>query len=302
MAVVVNTTFSDAGVSSQYGVKAGDKLKYTVDLSNDFDGQLFLRKTKDGGQTYELTAITTDVTDVVVDSDGGVYDFKCEYGVGEVALTGTAAVTIYSFDIVIHEFKNKSGQAVLKVTEGGLEFGAGFNESSVGVGAKNGDTVVVQELGNTVVKQTVLSLTATPVTVANTTGASFGGVKLYGFPAGRILVLGVTADLSMDWSASDIVATGSGDFSMGTTITTDATLDGTDVNLLPSTGMLDPFAAGVGTAKGALAASAQFDGTSTAIDANLNIIIDDADVDNAASDIVLVTGTVKLTWINLGDY
>lgn len=302
MAIVVNTTFSDAGVSSQYGVKAGDKLKYTVDLSNDFDGQLFLRKTKDGGQTYELTAITTDVTDVVVDSDGGVYDFKCEYGVGEVALTGTAAVTIYSFDIVIHEFKNKSGQAVLKVTEGGLEFGAGFNESSVGVGAKNGDTVVVQELGNTVVKQTVLSLTATPVTVANTTGASFGGVKLYGFPAGRILVLGVTADLSMDWSASDIVATGSGDFSMGTTITADATLDGTDVNLLPSTGMLDPFAAGVGTAKGALAASAQFDGTSTAIDANLNIIIDDDDVDNAASDIVLVTGTIKLTWINLGDY
>lgn len=302
MAIVVNTTFSDAGVSSQYGVKAGDKLKYTVDLSNDFDGRLFLRKTKDGGQTYELTAITTDVTDVVVDSDGGVYDFKCEYGVGEVALTGTAAVTIYSFDIVIHEFKDKSGRAVMSVTEGGLEFGAGFNESSVGVGAKNGDTVVVQELGNTVVKQTVLSLTATPVTVANTTGASFGGVKLYDFPAGRILVLGVTADLSMDWSASDIVATGSGDFSMGTTITADATLDGTDVNLLPSTGMLDPFVAGVGTAKGALAASAQFDGTSTAIDANLNIIIDDADVADAASDIVLVTGTVKLTWINLGDY
>lgn len=302
MAIVVSTTFSDEGVSAQYGVKPGDNLKYTVDLSNDFDGQLFLRKTKDGGQTYDLTEITSDVTDVHIDSTGGVYDFKCEYAAGETSLTGTAAVMIKSVDIVLQEFKNLSGQAVLKVTEGGLEFGAGFNESSAGVGAKNGDTVVVQELGNTVAKQTVLSLTATPVTVANTTGSSFGGVKLYDFPAGRILILGVTADLSMDWSASDIVATGSGDFSMGTTITADATLDGTDVNLLPSTGMTDPFVGGVGAAKGALAASAHFDGTATAISANLNMIIDDADVENATSDVVLVSGTVKLTWINLGDY
>lgn len=171
-----------------------------------------------------------------------------------------------------------------------------------GLGAPNGATVSAVENGSGPVHQTVLTLTSTPVTVGNTTGASFGGVKLYDFPAGRILIHGVTADLSFNWDGTDIAAAGSGDVSLGTTITADATLDGTDVDLLPSTAMTDPFVAGVGAAAGALASSAQFDGTTTAKDANLNIIIDDADVADAASDVVLVTGTITLTWTNLGDY
>ena len=174
--------------------------------------------------------------------------------------------------------------------------------SRYGIGAKNGATVTTTEHGDSVTHRTILTLTATPVTVANTTGASFGGLKLYDFPAGRIGVLGVTANLSFDWSGTTIAADGSGDFSLGTTITADATLDTTDVDLLPSTALTDPFVAGVGTGKGALAASAQFDGTTTAIDANINIIIDDVDVADAASDVVLVTGTITITWANYGDY
>lgn len=172
----------------------------------------------------------------------------------------------------------------------------------VGIGAKNGATVSAVENGGAVVHKTVLTLASTPVTVANVTGASFGGVKVYDFPEGRILVLGTTANLSFNWHGLTIDEAGSGDFSLGSTLTADATLGGTDVNLLPSTGMLDPFVAGVGTGKGALAASAHFDGTSAALDAYLNLIIDDADVADAASTIVLVSGTITLTWINLGDY
>lgn len=178
----------------------------------------------------------------------------------------------------------------------------GVAKMSGGVGAKNGATVTAAEQGDGVVHKTILTLASTPVTVANTTGSSFGGVKLYDLPEGRIAVLGATANLTMTWTGEDIAADGSGDFSLGTTITADATLDGTDVNLLPSTGMLDPFVLGVGTATGALAASAQFDGTTTPVDANLNIIIDDVDVADGASDVVLVSGTVTITWINLGDY
>jgi hypothetical protein len=169
-------------------------------------------------------------------------------------------------------------------------------------GTPNGVTVTAVEQGAGPVHQTVLTLSATPVTVGNTTGASFGGVKLYDFPAGRIAVLGVVADLDFDWDGTSIAADGSGDVSMGTTITSDATLDGTDVNLLPSTGLTDPFVAGQGSAAAALAAAAQFDGTSTPIDANLNLIIDNADVEDGASDVVRVTGTVTMTWIVLGDY
>lgn len=172
-----------------------------------------------------------------------------------------------------------------------------------GDGAKNGATVTAAESGDGIVHKTVLTLASTPVTVANTTGASFGGVKLYDLPEGRILVLGVTASLGFVWTGESIAAGGSGDYSLGTTITADATLDGTDVDLLPSTAMTDPAVSGVAAATaGALAASAQFDGTGTAKDVNLNIIIDDADVADGDSDTVLASGTIVITWINLGDY
>jgi hypothetical protein len=182
------------------------------------------------------------------------------------------------------------------------QFPSAFPSTQIQPGAANGATVSSIEYSEGVLRQTVLTLASTPVTVANTTGASFGGVKVYDFPAGRILLLGTTANLSFNWDGTTIASTGSGDFSMGSTITADATLDTTDVDMLPSTAMLDPFVASVGTGAGALAASAQFDGTATAIDANLNLIIDDADVADAASDIVLVSGTITMTWINLGDY
>ncbi len=81
-----------------------------------------------------------------------------------------------------------------------------------------------------------------------------------------------------------------------------ARLATTDVDLMASTAMLDPFVAGVGTGNGAFVKDTEFDGTTTAKDAFLNIIIDDADVADAASDIVLVSGTIILDVVWSGDY
>lgn len=148
----------------------------------------------------------------------------------------------------------------------------------------------------------VITLTDFSVTVANTTGASFGNGKIYDFPEGRILVLGAVANLTFNWSGQDIGATGSGDFSLGSTATADATLSSTDANMIASSAMTDPFVAGVGSGVGSSAAAVYLDGTTTAADAYLNLIIDDADVADAASDTVLVNGTITLYFINLGDY
>lgn len=160
--------------------------------------------------------------------------------------------------------------------------------------------------------KTTLTLTAVELLAGNTTGASFGSVKLYDFPEGRIAVLSTTAYFtSIDWSDADRdggdvpALTGSGDYSLGTTATADATLSSTDVNLLPSSAMLDPFVAGVGNSNAgtALAALAQFDGTTTPVDMYLNAIIDDADVSDAdANAIVKFTGTITFVWCNIGDY
>lgn len=166
------------------------------------------------------------------------------------------------------------------------------------------DTIVANEGGMDTFHKTVLTLTDVPITVGNTTGISFGNVKLYDFPQGRIFVLGVTLeDLSVDLTdpgnVTPIAAGHGGDVALGTTGTSDSTLDGTDVDLLPSTS-IDPISDGIAGA--ALAAAAQFDGTTTAKDCYLNMIIDDADVADGASDVLLISGTITIHWIFLGDY
>lgn len=184
-------------------------------------------------------------------------------------------------------------------------------QDTVGAAVANIGVAAAEYGGEGPVRQTVLTLTSTPVVTGNTSGASFGSQKLYDFPEGRVLILGVTAYFSSitfntaAGATGDIAGGGSGDYSLGSTATADATLSSTDVDLLPSTAMLDPFVSGVGRSNvgSALAAAAQFDGTTTAVDMYLNAIIDDADVsDGAASDSVYFTGTITFTWMLLGDY
>lgn len=188
-----------------------------------------------------------------------------------------------------------------------------FNhETSVNVGAiadASQGYVINNEFGDGILHQTLLTFQALPVTTGNTTGASFGSKQIYTFPVGRILVLGNVTNFTLvtfNTAAGvdgDIGGGGSGDYAMGSTATADATLTGTDVDMLPSSALLDPFVSGVGrgNAVAMLAAAAQFDGTGGAKSVYLNAIIDDADVsDAAASDPVYFTGSTWLTWIWLG--
>jgi hypothetical protein len=172
------------------------------------------------------------------------------------------------------------------------------NSATPGTGA-NGVKVQNVVAGNFIT--TTLTLTSVPITVANTTGASFGSLKLYDFPAGRIYILGGSSSFTFTWTGQSIAADGSGDYSIGTTATADATLGGTDVDIQASTAMLDPFVLGVGTGSGVFAAPAAHDGTGTAKDMYLNMIIDDADVADTDTDTVLMTGTIVFAWVQFGD-
>jgi hypothetical protein len=156
-------------------------------------------------------------------------------------------------------------------------------------------------------QRVILTLTDCPVAVANTTGASFGSIQLLDFAQGRIRIEGGTVNLTADWSASadgdgeEITLTGSGDFSIGTTATADATLSSTDVDLVASTAMTDPFVDGVGAAQGVFVKDTEFDGTATAKKAYLNVIIDDADVGDTDNAIVYFNGTIILDVAFSGD-
>lgn len=173
-----------------------------------------------------------------------------------------------------------------------------------GVGAKNGATVTATEYGTSTLHQTKLTLAATPLAV--TDSLAYLGVKIYDFPEGRILVLGVTS--SLQWAVTTARDTTINDsasltWAVGTATASNATLATTMVDLIPkTTKVLAAATTALNTAStAALAASAHFDGTGTAKDAYLNAAFETAtDIDGDGT--LTATGTVTITWVQLGDY
>jgi energy-converting hydrogenase Eha subunit F len=176
--------------------------------------------------------------------------------------------------------------------------------SSVGVVPVSlGATAVASEAGDALIHQTTITLTDLAQAVAN--GTEYQGTKIYDFPAGRILVLGVVASIAQKTTSAidtTLNAEVTGALAIGTATASNVTLDGAMADLLPSTAFTSSATINVaGAAVGAaLAASAQFDGTSTAKDVFINTsYATTTDVDGNATQ--TLTGTVTITWLNLGD-
>lgn len=164
--------------------------------------------------------------------------------------------------------------------------------------------VVASEYGNGVMHQTVLTLAALAQAVVN--GTEYQSTKIYSFPEGRILVLGVTASLAPTTTSAISTTLNSGvtgAVALGTVAASNVALTSTMVDLLPSTAfvtstVIDEAAAAVGAA---LAASTHFDGHTTHKDVYLNSgFATTTDVDADAT--MTWSGNVTITWLNLGDY
>lgn len=149
------------------------------------------------------------------------------------------------------------------------------------------------------INKTTITLDDLVVVVDGSSGDGWGTAEVYKFPEGRTLVLGVLVenfDITCVNTSNVPEGTGSGSFALGTAATADNSLTGTEVNLTPSS-TITSFATPVDSA---LAASAQFDGTSTTNMVVLNVLIDDADI--AAPETNKVDATITINWIDLGDY
>jgi hypothetical protein len=112
------------------------------------------------------------------------------------------------------------------------------------------------------------------------------------------------ADLALTKSSAGVIDAWDGDISLGTaTAANDADLTSTEADIVAKTST--PQAAAGATTGDMVTATAQmgiFDGTGTAKDVYLNVLVDDADHDVTGTACnIIVNGTVTLTWINLGD-
>jgi hypothetical protein len=119
-------------------------------------------------------------------------------------------------------------------------------------------------------------------------------------PKGNILFLGAVAYLQFFTASANVIATYDGDYSIGSAPTADATLSGSEIDIVSSTAL------GAATAKlsplvrGVNATQIMLDNTDNSLELNLNLLIDDASV-SADANVFTVNGTVTLSYVVMLD-
>ncbi len=178
--------------------------------------------------------------------------------------------------------------------------------SSSGAGTAAGTGVAATEKGDGIIHKTVLTFTNVAVPLTDEPGVvAYGGLKVYDFPEGAIRIFGAVSDVDLTKSSAGVIDTWDGDMSVGTaTAGNDATLSGTEADIIPSTATPQAVA-GATTANAQSTASEDtvHDGTTTAKDVYFNLLVDDTDHDVTTTPCNLIlNGTLTILWANLGDY
>lgn len=154
-----------------------------------------------------------------------------------------------------------------------------------------------------IIKQTIsLGAGKTFSNIDGATGVGWDTVVIGDFPEGNILFLGAAFQGTLTKNTAGIVADFDGDIAFGTAPTADATLNGSEVNIIPSTATPQAVssvstvrAVSTGTESGTI-----FDNTDGSLEINANLIVDDADI-NADDQTATLRGVLQLTYIVLLD-
>lgn len=177
---------------------------------------------------------------------------------------------------------------------------------TAGVGAAAGTGVVAVETGFGNFKTTTLTLTNTPVVMADNAGVTaYGSLQIYDFPQGYIYMQSALSDLALTLSAAGINADWDGDIGLGTVAAdnTATPLATTEQNIIPNTAT--PQAAASATTGDAVSTATEHaihDGTSAAKEVYLNLLVDDADHDVTSTPTnIICNGTIVLNWLFMGD-
>lgn len=165
-------------------------------------------------------------------------------------------------------------------------------------GTKNGGSVSLVSSSSGVHK-TILTLTATPITLTADTLRLYGGVLVYTFPLTAIQVLNTKIKGSLTVSGT-VLATFTSNVALGTvTAAALATLTTTTADIQVSKACATAVSK-VALCNNLAGQSTAFDGTGAAKECYLNFVIG-ADAANDTTSGTF-TGTITINWIDLGDY
>lgn len=152
----------------------------------------------------------------------------------------------------------------------------------------------------------MIDLTGRTITVTATgTAIGFGSLAIHDFPQGNILVLGLAGTVGFAGSGADanLTDTWSGDFGIGSTPASDATITGTDVDMIRSTAIGAATAEVIAPARvaSALAASLMLDNSDGSLETNLNLLINAANIADDTAVVITLSGLIEIAYIVLGD-
>ena len=185
-------------------------------------------------------------------------------------------------------------------TEVSIHDSASTNITTRNVGAVNGSTVSAVEHGDGFYHVTVLTLTATPLTLADATVGA--GVKIYDFPVGQITVLNASGSVAETTTSAIATTLNSGvtyNWGVGTVTQANGTLATTEQNIINTTNGTSSTTINVAAAASSstqTVAPLAYNGKTTAIDAFFNVGIAVAtDIDADAT--TTWTGTITMSWM-----
>lgn len=176
-----------------------------------------------------------------------------------------------------------------------------IDETAGGDGAAAGAGATGASVPGDGLKKTVITLVNFTIPLVDNAGVgAHGGLKFFDFPAGVIDIQNANSALAITKSSAGVIATFDGDFSLGSAVAAvDATLTGTEADIIPST-PTPQAVAGVSSANGDMTTPLRLGTLAGALDAYLNVLVDDADQDVTTTPCNLIfNGTITLWWRNL---
>lgn len=288
---------------------------FTISQTGANDSSLILTSAGTGADASSLLATAggvtiTGATDVVVGATADDVTITAE---DDLTLNGGSAgsiitiggntegntVNIATDDTTADTINIGSAKDTVNIV-GAMTMTAGGGTAATGVAAVETAPVV---------RTVTLTLTLTGANDIDVgDGGKTAGVKIYDFPEGRIAILGATADLSV--TANDVWNDTANDIyymSVGTadgTQAADADLTTTEQDVIAKTtidtdsgdDLTDPIQGGMST----FGTDNLIDGTTTAAALYVNVAVPDAS--NTGASTHAVTGTLTVTYVNLGDY
>lgn len=153
-----------------------------------------------------------------------------------------------------------------------------------------------------IVKATVRVDTTFQITGA-TGVAKFATTVIGDLPEGNILLLGAAAYLAFSGpgGSANLTEDWEGDYAIGTAATADVTLNGSEVDIIPSTTLGPATAEAITRRRGVNATQAILDNTDGSLELNLNVVVDADEVSNGQTVTFTVEGELYIAYIVLGD-